>query len=66
MLLLEYGLNFNFLKTISFFPELEEETFINIEKISTCSGAEINEMDCSCLADLYNIRGCSARLSYSK
>jgi len=45
--------------------KLEEDIFIGVDKFSTCSGAEINELDCSCLADLYNIRECSSSLSYN-
>jgi len=40
------------------------ETEFDNGRVMSCSGKEINEMGCSCLADFYNANGCSSNLSY--
>ncbi|XP_063681441.1 uncharacterized protein LOC134816504 isoform X2 [Bolinopsis microptera] len=44
--------------------ETEFETDLAEGRVMSCSGKEINEMGCSCLADLYNVNGCASNLSY--
>ena len=42
----------------------DEPILLSVEgdALQTCSGAEYNEMDCSCLASAYNLRECPERL----